>query len=54
MTERINRDEARQILEKLARTGPPSAQVAAIRLLLRLEKEREEQAAEGPTAFEDL
>jgi hypothetical protein len=40
---RFDATEARQILEDLARTGPPSAKVNAIRLLLRLDLEEAEK-----------
>jgi hypothetical protein len=52
MPERLDKDEACQILEELARTGPPSAQVEAIRVLLRLDKESEEEWQ--PDAFDAL
>jgi hypothetical protein len=46
MTEpdRLEGAEARRILEDLARNGPPSAKVNAIRLLLRLDLEEAEEA----------
>ena len=53
MSDRLDKDEAREILEELARTGPPSAQVAAIRVLLRLDKEDQEEE-EPPDPFEEL
>jgi hypothetical protein len=49
---RLERDEAREILEELARTGPPSAQVAAIRVLLRLDRDDEEDQAKPPMPAE--
>ena len=51
--ERLDRDEAREILEELARAGPPTARVAAIRVLLRMDHE-EQEAEEPPSPFDDL
>lgn len=38
--------EARSLLERLARHGPPTAQVAAIKVLLQMDKEAAEAAKE--------
>jgi len=51
--ERLDRDEARGILEELARTGPPTARVAAIRVLLRMDHE-EQETDEPPSPFDEL
>jgi hypothetical protein len=52
---KLDEDEARSILEDLARTGPPSAKVAAIRVLLRLDREeREMEEARSPTGVGSL
>jgi hypothetical protein len=55
--ENITEDEARAILAKLARHGPASAQVAAIRVLRLMDKEAaeaEEAAKATPPGFEGL
>jgi VIT1/CCC1 family predicted Fe2+/Mn2+ transporter len=46
--------EARSILEDLARNGPATAQVAAIKVLLALGKEEAEAKAEESTGFDRL
>jgi hypothetical protein len=47
--------EARQILENLARHGPPTAQVAAIKVLREMHKADAEAEKEAePTAFDRL
>jgi hypothetical protein len=40
--DRLDPAEAREILEDLARTGPPTARVSALRILLRLYREEQE------------
>ncbi len=56
MTQRLDEPEAREILEELARTGPPTARVAAIRVLLKLNAvEREEEGSRADfDAFDEL
>ena len=58
--ERLDQTEARQILENLARNGPPTAQVAALRALreferaAKAEEEAEREANAIPPGFEGL
>jgi hypothetical protein len=52
-TQKLDKQEAREILEELARTGPPTARVAAIRVLLRLDAE-EEKERPAPSPFDLL
>jgi hypothetical protein len=53
MTERaMDEAEARRILENLARNGPPTAQVASIKVLIELDKAAE--AGPEPDAFDAL
>jgi hypothetical protein len=57
MTEKpMDEAEARRILENLARNGPPTAQVAAIKVIRAMDKsaeaEREDQSI--PSGFEGL
>jgi hypothetical protein len=57
MTEKpIDEAEARRILENLARNGPPTAQVAAIKVIRDMDKaaQAEERAAREMRAFEEL
>ena len=61
MTEKqLDQTEARQILENLARNGPPTAQVAALRALreferaAKAEEEAEREANAIPPGFEGL
>jgi hypothetical protein len=49
----MDEEEMRGILEDLARNGPPSAQVAAIRVLPKLDLEEPDEE-EPRTAFDDL
>jgi hypothetical protein len=49
----VEKTEARDILEDIARNGPPSAQVSAIRVLLRLEREEEAEQPQ-PSPFDEL
>jgi hypothetical protein len=57
---KLDEDEARNILEELARNrlGPASARVAAIRVLLRLDREEREleeaRSSTGNSAFDAL
>jgi hypothetical protein len=52
---RMDEAEARSILEDLARTGPPTARVASLKVLLALDKEAAEAAKEPErTPFDDL
>jgi hypothetical protein len=56
----IDEAEARRILENLARNGPPTAQVASIKLLREMDKdakaaaEAEREADAVPPGFEGL
>ncbi len=52
----IDEAEARRILENLARNGPPTAQVASIKVLREMDKDTEaRKKAEGETrSFEEL
>ena len=51
----IDEAEARRILENLARNGPPTAQVASIKVLREMDKDAAEKAkAEEPSEFERL
>jgi hypothetical protein len=43
----IDAAEARRILENLARNGPPTAQVAAIKVLREMDKDERAAAAEA-------
>jgi hypothetical protein len=54
MTEKaMDEAEARQILENLARNGPPTAQVASIKVLLEMDRAAAESEKEAePTQFE--
>jgi hypothetical protein len=56
MTEKtMDEAEARRILEDLARNGPPTAQVASIKVLLEMERaEAEAKKEQEPTPFERL
>lgn len=61
MTENtMDEDEARAILVNLARTGPPTAQIGAIKTLLAMDRaakeeaEAETEARAVPTGFEGL
>jgi hypothetical protein len=60
MTEKpIDEAEARRILEHLARNGPPTAQVASIKVLREMDKdakaaEAEREADAIPPGFEGL
>ena len=53
----IDEAEARRILEDLARNGPPTAQVASIKVLRELDKDAakaEKEADATPPGFEGL
>jgi hypothetical protein len=56
----IDAAEARRILEDLARNGPPTAKVAAIKVLREMEKDERAAAVEaergrtGDAAFDEL
>jgi hypothetical protein len=56
----IDAAEARRILEDLARNGPPTAQVAAIKVLREMDKDERAAAAEaewgrtGNPGFDEL
>jgi hypothetical protein len=51
----IDEAEARRILENLARNGPPTAQVASIKVLRDMDKaEAQERAARETRSFEEL
>jgi hypothetical protein len=55
MTEKpMDEAEARRILEDLARNGPPTAQVASIKVLREMDKDAEAAKEPEPTQFERL